>query len=244
MTDTKSTDQQLLSLYNEIDAFMRQQYKQDKYADHSFLIQQLSSSNRVIARHQQDMRAIAQLRNSLVHNPFPSAQPIANPHPDVVKQYQQIRNALLQPHTALGIAIPASKIYTVSPDANLNEVLKTMDKNTYTHVPVIEDQKMVGLLSENTLLSYLAEEGETIITNTMKVGDLKEYLPLEAHRSECFKFLPRNAPLSQVFAVFNTAILKRERIGMVFITEHGKQNEKPLGIITAWDLASPELGLY
>lgn len=243
MANNDRTDEQLLRLYNEVDAFLRQNYKQDKYADHSFLIQELASSNRVVARYQQDMRAIAQLRNSLVHNPFPSAQPMAQPHPVIVRRYEEIRNALLSPHTALSIAVPAQKIYTVSPESNLNEVLRAMDANIYTHVPVIKDHKMVGILSENTLLSYLAETGETIITNDMTVADLSPYLPLKTHRSELFVFLPRKAPLSKVFEVFNDAIRKHKRVGMVFITEHGDENEKPLGIITAWDLASPELAL-
>jgi CBS domain-containing protein len=243
MANQETTDIQLLRLYNEIDAFMRQQYKKDRYADHSFLIQELASSNRVIARYQQDMRAVAQLRNSLVHNPFSNAQPIAQPHPKVVEHYQEIRNALLTPHSALSIAIPTHKIYTVSMDTNLNEVLRIMDKNIYTHVPVIENDKMIGLLSENTLLSYLAEVGETVITNDMTVADLAAYLPLKSHRSESFVFLPRKASLSQVFKVFNDAIRVHNRIGMVFITEHGEEHEKPLGIITAWDLASPEFVL-
>lgn len=240
----EKTDAQLIQLYNEVDAFLRQQYKHDRYADHSFLIQELAGSNRVVARHQQEMRAVAQLRNSLVHNPFgASAQPIAQPHPVVVKRYTDIHDALLNPHSALSIAILAQQIYTTRLDSKLSDVLVAMDKNIYTHVPVIKDDKMIGIFSENTLLSYLAESGEVIITDDMTIADFAEYIPLKSHRSESFAFLPRTASLNQVFEVFNKAIHKHIRIGLLIITEHGDENERPLGIITAWDLASPEFEL-
>ncbi len=244
MAEDKGSSERLLELYNEVDAFMRHQYGQDKYADHTFLITELSVKNRVIAQYQQELRAIAQLRNSLVHNPFAHFKgAIAQPDPEIVRRYEVIRNALLHPRDALSIAIPASKIYTAKLETNAIELLRTMNDNIYTHVPIMDGNTLVGIFSENTVLSFLADAGEAIITNDMTVADFADYIPLKAHASEAFVFLPRSARLSQVFEVFNIAIHKHERIGMMFVTEHGKESEKPLGIITAWDLASPDFEL-
>jgi CBS domain-containing protein len=241
MKKPRRADEELLQLYNEVDHYLRQNYKQDRYADHSFLIQEMASKNRVVVRHQQVMRAVAQIRNSLVHNPIPSiAQPISSPNPELVKTYRAVRDALLNPKTALSIAVPGSKIYSATLDDKLLDVMKVMDKNIFTHVPIIKNDKMIGIFSENALLSYLVDSGETIITKDMKISDLREFLPLSAHRGEIFAFLPRRAPLSEVYEAFNKAIKVHDRIGMLFITEHGRVEEKPLGIITAWDLATPE----
>lgn len=245
MANSTKTAEELIAIYNEIDSFLRQQYKSDKYADHSFLVQEVSRTNAVVARYQQELRAMAQLRNSIVHNPLSVvAQPIASPHPEIIKKYRAIKDAMLNPRTALSIAIPAHNIYTASLNSNLGEVLKEMNKNIYTHVPIIKENQMVGIFSENSLLSYLAESGEVIITNDMTIGDLADYLPLASHQGECFEFLPRRASLGQVFEVFNKAIHKHQRVGMIFITEHGQPGERPLGIITAWDLASPDFELH
>ncbi|HVV66751.1 MAG TPA: CBS domain-containing protein [Candidatus Saccharimonadales bacterium] len=236
--------EELLSLYNEVDHFLRKEYKQDKFADHSFLIQEVSAKNPVVARNQQLMRAVAQIRNSLVHNPIPSvAQPIVEPHLGLVKAYRNIHNALMKPLTALSIAVPAGQLYTTTPDANLAEVMKVMNDNIFTHVPVIENDKMVGVFSENAILSYLAENGESIITKDMKIRDMEKFLPLSAHNGESFEFVARGATLSEVYEIFNDAIQVRRRIGMIFITHNGKADEKLLGIITAWDLASPDFRL-
>ena len=234
----------LLDLYNEIDHFLRKECKRDKYADHTILIQELAASNPVVARNQQLMRTVAQIRNSLVHNPIPSvAQPLLEPHAKLVEAYKDVRDALTNPLKALSIAVPGQQLYTTSLDSNLGEVMKEMDRNIYTHVPVIEDEKMIGIFSENTLLSYLAESGEAIVTKDMKVGELKDFLPLDSHTGESFVFIPRNAPLGDIYKIFNDAIQTKQRIGMVFITHSGKSDEKLLGIITAWDLASPEFQL-
>lgn len=102
---------------------------------------------------------------------------------------------------------------------------------------------MIGIFSENTLLGYLADNVEAIILDDMKIADFKKYLPLGSHRSEAFEFLPRSAELSSVYGVFNQAIKAHRRIGMLFVTQNGKPSEQLLGIITAWDLASPEFEL-
>jgi CBS domain-containing protein len=248
MTIQAGGAEQLIRIYNEIDIFLRQLgYQSDQVAEvaqsipHQALIDKLSSKNRVVFQFQHEMRVVAQLRNSLVHNPFPHLNgSLFEPNPELIKRYAMIRDALIKPRTALSIAIPANKIFTATPKTNLVEVLRAMSKNTYTHVPIVKEDKMIGILSENTLLSYIADNGDGIITDDMVIDDLIKYLPLHSHASESFLFLPRNAQLSQVYDVFRKAINKRERIGMLFITENGKENEKPLGIITAWDLASPD----
>lgn len=240
MDKEQNSAEELLKIYNLIDAFLRQSHGADKNADHSYLIQHVAKTNHLVARHEPQMRAIAHLRNVIVHNPASDTiSPIAYPHPKLIEDYRAIHKSLLHPQTALSIAVPGHVIYTANLKTPLSKVLKAMDKHTYTHVPIIEDHKMVGIFSENTLLSYLADSGETIILNDMTMADFKNYLPLGAHKGESFAFLPRRAELKDAYDIFAEAIKVRERIGMIFITQNGNTTEKPLGIITAWDLSAP-----
>jgi CBS domain-containing protein len=119
--------------------------------------------------------------------------------------------------------------------------MKNMKKHTFTHVPVMQDGAMAGVFSENSILAYLADTGDVILPKDTKVEEFKRYIGLEAHPSESFAFLPRAANLGDVYQVFNDAIKVRKRIGVLFITEHGNPQQKVLGIITAWDLATPDL---
>lgn len=243
MNDKRPADE-LLKLYNQIDAFLRNQRRSDRHAEHGYLIQQIAKTNRTVARFQSELRAIAKLRNNIVHNPLMDiAAPIAYPHPLLVERYRHIRDALLDPPRALSIAVPGHKIYTATLTTPLSEVLQKMNDNIFTHVPIMEDSQMMGIFSENTLISYLADKPNRINVKEMTIGDFKSYLPLKGHKGEHFAFLPRKAALADVYDIFNQAIKAHKRIGMIFITKHGGPNERPLGIITAWDLASPEFEL-
>lgn len=245
MSSAQNLAEELLKIYNDIDAFLRRQPDSgDRHADHSSLIRQVARHNRVVARYESEMRAAAQLRNIIVHNPLSeTASPLAMPHIELVNRYGEIRMALLHPASALSIAVPASQIYTATLETPLRQVLKDMNDNIFTHVPIIKNNQMIGIFSENALLSYLADNSDVIILGDMTMEAFKQYLPLKAHKGEHFEFLPRRASLADVYTVFNRAIKVRRRIGMLFITEHGKHYEKPLGIVTAWDLASPEFEL-
>lgn len=239
------TDQELfdkfVGIYNQLDAYMRRQQKVDKHADHGYLIQQMSTVNKLFGRYEQELKTLAHLRNVLVHSPFMHvAHPMAKPSPAIIERYQQILNELLNPPRALTIAVPASKLYTTSLAGNALGVIKEMCEKTYTHVPVLEDDKMIGVFSENSLLAYLAHNEDSIITRDYSISEFKDFIGLDKHPSESYEFVSRNTYLTDIYALFNAALKIRRRIGVVFVTEHGKPDEKLLGIITAWDLASPE----
>ncbi len=240
----RDPDEELVGIYNEIDAHLRRSLKQPATTPHKFLITQASRTNAVVARSSEELKIFADLRNMIIHNPYRARiQPFLSPSYRAIERYQAIKQAILNPPSAMTIAVPASKIYTAKLETSLNRVLRDMNQHIFTHVPIIKDNQMIGIFSENVLLSYLADNPDTIILKDMTITDFAAYTPLKAHRGEHFEFLARHASLAEVYEIFNQAIKVKKRVGMVFVTEHGKNTEKPLGIITAWDLASPDFEL-
>lgn len=238
----KKLHDKFIDIYDAIDHYLRKTTQADSDASHSYLLQELASQNQVAARHIEELKAMARLRNSLVHNPFKQyAHPLAQPNRKIVKRYEEIKNALINPPTARAIAVPKSQLYTTTLDANAIKVLQDMRQHVFTHVPVMDGDTMTGVFSENSLLAYLADKGEAVFTSDTTIKAFKPYIGLDKHPSESFEFLPINAPLSDVYRVFNEAIKVRKRVGVLFLTHSGKSTEKVLGIITAWDLASPDL---
>lgn len=57
-----------------------------------------------------------------------------------------------------------TKIIKTTPDMNLDEALETMKKNQIRRLPVIENNKIVGILSMGDIAGFLNDEeiGETI----------------------------------------------------------------------------------
>ncbi|KKQ29895.1 MAG: CBS domain-containing protein [Candidatus Levybacteria bacterium GW2011_GWA2_37_36] len=233
-----NTAAKFLVIYNEIDHYMRRVLNSDNYTDHGMLIRQMSEKNRLFQNYYTDLKLFAELRNLLVHNPYPdSANPLIVPHNYIVKKYEEIRNALLHPKKAMDVAVRREFIYTTSLNANAIEVMKTMNEKTYTHVPVVEREKMIGVFSENTILTYLVNNKDTIILKDTKIAEFKDFIGLDKHPSEYFKFTSRDTPLVDITVLFQEGLKARKRIAVVYVTQNGKQEEKLLGMITAWDIA-------
>lgn len=231
--------EEFLHIYNEIDAFMRKSLQLGDEAEHTFMIQEMAKKGfRAFSDFGYELRLFARLRNAIVHNPYlRTANPIAEPHPDTVKKYKYILDLSINPPKALSIAIPGQKIFKATLKSNVQEILKTMLQHTYTHVPIIENDKMVGVFSENTVFCYIAKNKGCIITSDFTVQEFADFIPLDQHQSEYFEFIPRDSLLQDVENIFKTGLQKIKRISVVYITEHGKPEEKLLGMLTAWDLA-------
>ncbi len=131
-------------------------------------------------------------------------------------------------------------VYKVNVDEIAENVILTMQEKTYTHVPVYKNGKFWGVFSESTLLEWLVEniveniKEENAQFYKLQIKDIKrEYLHSSFNKTE---FIEANESIFEVQKKFDEAIKKRERLGALLITETGKRDELPIGIITAWDL--------
>ncbi len=228
-----------VALYNQLDAYMRSQLQVERYVDHSTLLREMSQKNRVFSDYLQDLRMFADVRNMLVHNPYKKdADPLIFPHAYIVKRYEEIINLVLHPPKALSVAIPRTIIFTATLESLIQELMNTMAEKNYTHIPIIKDDRMIGIFSENTLLSYLVTNQEGIILKDATVADFIEFIKIEKHINEYFEFVSRSTLLSEVEEIFHKGLVDKKRIAVVYITETGKNTEKILGMITPWDIVA------
>lgn len=102
---------------------------------------------------------------------------------------------------------------------------------------IMRDGIVIGVFSENTLLSYLIDDEIVNIDNEVKFSDIDKYLPLDQHRAESFRFVGQETLVSEIEDIFADAVKKSDRIGLIFVTNSGKKTERLLGIISAWDMA-------
>ncbi len=218
---------------------MQKTLKLGPEADHSFLINEMGNRGyRMFSAYAYELRLFARLRNAIIHNPYKkTAHPIATPHKDIVEKYEYIKNSAINPPKALSVAVPGANISTATLKTNVQELMKNMIKMSYTHIPIIDKNEMIGVFSENTLFCYVVETKDCIITSDATIELLKEFIAPEKHMNEFFVFVDRNTLLHEVEEIFDQGLKDKKRIAVVYVTEHGKSGEKLLGMITAWDLA-------
>ncbi|NLY31670.1 MAG: CBS domain-containing protein, partial [Firmicutes bacterium] len=178
----------------------------------------MAETNKLFKRYCNFLCDMAELRNAIVHNPHSrKIEPIAEPHPEILKLYEDIKEAVLHPPLALEVlAVQREDIFTTTTDANALYVMQTMGKNSYTHVPVLEGDAMVGVFSENTVFSYLVKNQILALDQDILIGEFAEFIPLDKHESEYFEFVPREATVVDVEELFVEDIRNQKRLSAVF----------------------------
>lgn len=241
MTSKLTNAERFVNTYNRLDSYMRKEVKTDNYIGHSSLIDlMVNQGYSSVARHTDILKQFAKLRNAIVHNPKDhESYSIAEPHDSIVQEYENIYNQIKNPPLAIEhLAIPSGKIYTTSLDSNVLEVIDKMKKNHYTHVPILENDILVGVFSENTIFSYVAENHMILVENDTKIWEYSKFTPIHKHTNELFMFAHRGTTVFEIEDIFREQYKDNKRVESVFITENGKENEKILGLITPWDVAT------
>jgi predicted transcriptional regulator len=181
-----------------------------------------------------------EVRNFLQHNPKIDSGFAVEPSLKMVELLTRLIEKLKNPLKSGEIAIPMQDVYWKKMDDLVLPTMHDMKKNTYTHVPILEDGRVIGVFSDNTLFAYILEDGIIGIDATTKFHDIKKHLEIKDRPSEIFKFAKFNTMVSEIEDIFEIAFRKNERIGMIFLTEKGSENEKLRGIITPWDLIAKD----
>lgn len=230
--------EEFLSLYNKLDSLSRAHFHLDERSESPImtLVNSLRHSDYYKFNDLgDDLDAIRSLRNSLVHNPSINGESLIVISPVAIAKLKEIITAVEHPPLARERSIPFNKLYCVHLNDPLLSCIQHMSTHGYSHAPLLDNAgKLIGVLSEDAVFSYLADKGETNLKDGDLVSSLYDYLPLAKHRNERYAFLSKNASLEEAVKEFEES--KKEhgkRLGLVFLTEHGKENEKILYVLSS-----------
>lgn len=179
------------------------------------------------------------IRNISFHNRFRykgKTFDICEPTAETLEKLKEIIWDIRDPKLEK-ISISFENIFWRKLDDFIFPSMKIMSEKVYTHIPILNEKKaVIGIFSENTIFSYLLDQEIIEIPKTMTFRDLEKYLDVENHLSEIFKFIKVDTKISRIRKIFEEELEENKKIGMVFITKNGKQEEPLLKIITPWDL--------
>jgi predicted transcriptional regulator len=188
-------------------------------------------SHAIIRTYHHDLTQYAKLRNALVHEKIQERFYIAEPHEKIVTHIEYIANHFEQPMAALSIATKPVMHY--KEDTPLKDVLRVVDSLSYAQYPIYDRHGMYGwLLTTKGILRWLSRQSLTGISlEKILVKDVRAF----EHPHEV-KFVDRHMDIYEVEELFEDHHLAKKKLEAVIVTHNGKKEEKPLGIITAWDL--------
>ena len=181
------------------------------------------------------LMALRMARSALAHNPILNGSPLVTVNEEVIPFLDDVIGRIKRLPTAASILIPCVDVFSSSLEEEIRWVVDVMLEKTYSHVPILDaGGKVLGVFSESTML----EMRKTGIGNNeaATMRDISDFLPLNRHTAEVFRFVPKNDPIAHLRCLCADAMGKGERIGIFLVTETGTPDEPLLGVLTVWDI--------
>lgn len=224
---------EFLGYYKELEQLLKTKVYQDVRAES--VVAKFSKS-RLGAPYQDVLNAARETRNLLQHQPKYEGEYLVQPSEMLILGLKAVIDAIENPRKALDFS--QKRIYTATPNSKITEVTAVMNKHGYSHVPVYENRRLIGVFSVNVLFTYLVSKGFPEINESSRIGDLRGMIGLDQHRNEYYEFEDKDTLLIEADALFEAPQRTHKRLAVIFITENGNPAEYLLGMLTPWDILS------
>jgi len=221
-----------LAAYNTVDRLLRER---TGVADHGVpfrtVLRRFLRDQRW--RGAERMEEYAELRNLLVHETLEPDGWLAVPSEQVVRRIEAIRDRLAGGQRADDAF--KRRVATVSPTMPLRDALAQAHATGFSQFPVVEDDTVIGLLTDRGLARWLAERcaaaGPLVLSEAVAGAAVADVLDADTDR-RTWDLAARDEPADRVLARF----VEQPELEAVLVTQHGKRDQKLLGIATHLDV--------
>ena len=165
-----------LQKYRIIEGLLEKRYESEKKDYSSVVIEYLHDADSCGIRTELDL--LREIRNLLSHNADTQGQPVVEPSDEMISLLDDVIEFIKVPRDAVNFGTPAKYIMSASPNDNLFEVMRSMMKNGYSHVPIVHRGCMTGVLCTRSVFGYLAEMGLDSLDNETRIVELGDQYAL------------------------------------------------------------------
>lgn len=232
-----SKEKEFLSLFNELEKFLRVTYHSGNYSYTGFITRlyqiKKSKQNMIINNnHNFDViKQAAQMRNIISHN-----NDVLIPSDKFLEEFKSIVLKITKPLTARDIMTDYRDLKTMSLDSSIGDTIDLLKTSGYSTIPIIDKEELVGIFTEKSLFDYLSLNRNKLVEKGMKIKDIIEAIDLNNHPRKYYDFVSVHMSIYEAYSLFNRDLLHRREMLLLLVTENGKQGEHLLGIIALRDL--------
>ena len=226
--------EQFLRRYRMLEGLLEKRYADDRASSASVVIEYLRDPDSAPYRTELDL--CREIRNLLTHNADGGGEAVVEPSEAMLQVLEGIIRHVQQPRMAIDFGTPQDKILFAHPNDSAINVMRHMLRMGFSHVPVRDRNGLVGVFSPGSLFNYVGETGFDALSNSIRIGDLKQSLDFGEERSEKYRFMPKDATLPAVREAFDKHPTRNSRLSVVFITEDGTRDTPILAMLTPWDV--------
>lgn len=183
---------EFLNLYRTLEEVLSEKYS-DRTRNYGSVVVQFM--NDAEGRQFKDkLNLCREIRNLLSHHPEVNGESIIEPSQAMLDILNEVINYVKRPPLTISYATPFENLLKASLNNNALTVMKKMERRGFSHVPVLEDRRFIGVFSVGTLFMYISDSNSVENIEKMEIGDFRKYLPFEAHTTDVSDLFPNLQP--------------------------------------------------
>lgn len=228
-----NTNQEFMQSFNNIEKNLRLSINAYQNAPFYELLEKNSRKNKLVKQFSAELRTMGDLRNFIVHGDI--GNPLAIASDNTVQRIKQIEKELINPMKIRELF--SKNVIGVKEDNSLVSVLDIIKEKKYSQFPVLSEDGFKGLITENGITNWLANNIEEAITS-IRDTTIKDVLE-EEEEQESYSILYSQDTLYDVIEEFEKAAKTGDKTFVVIVINSPKKKfflEDIYTIITPWDL--------
>jgi predicted transcriptional regulator len=220
-----------LEAFNAIEKYMRRMTGSDNQTSFYRLIDRAADSDSAVRSLRIDLQEYADLRNAIVHERT-DGHVIAEPNERALKKIEQMKVLITQPPTIR--AFMTQNVTTFQIIEPIGTAVKEMFDHEFSQAPVYNGQQFTGLLTANTITRWLGKNvaEEIFSLEETSIGKVLEYTEDSNHVA----FMEPDTSIYELLEHIQNQEARGTHLEAILVTDSGRKNISPLGIITIWDL--------
>ena len=221
-----------LDKYRELEVAVRYAYKLGKYESAvSFLKKQ-----KAFEKYSADIDYISDIRNLLSHNRKIIGEYAVQPSEQVLHFMDALINAVNGRKRCRDVAIKVDKILKKNLSGKVSDTMKIMNARNFSHVPIVDNRRVIGVFSRNSIFSFVADNGFDALSKNpaLTFNDIKDYLKLDGREREEYLFIKNTLFLDELEELLDEMSKKGRKVGLIFLTKNGSREDSITGMLTPW----------
>lgn len=225
-----------LQKYRVLEGLLEKRYEGRRLTSSSVVIEYIRDGDSAPVR--VDLDLLREIRNILSHNAGSDGQSVVEPSQEMLDRLDGVIEYVRRPRLAADFGTPANRILCARLNDRVSQVMRAMQNNGYSHVPIIEDGCIVGVFSIKSLFDYLSERGLNSLNEDSRLRALGDRVSLEHRAGERYMFVPADTTVTSVRTAFNAHTSRNGRLSAVFVTRTGSPQDELICMLTPWDVLS------
>ena len=229
MSEKNKNAMRFIAAYNRLDQGLRDIYSIKRSLTFSDMIRKVATVNTVVKKFEEDLIDYGRLRNAIVHKS--SDEIIAEPNVDVVEKLEKIARLINTPPRVIECLRPR-KVYCVSGDATLADVVSQMSTAGYSVVPVYIQDTLVGVINRKMIVDsiggFIAQGKDIDESISQPVSKCLNIFTETSH----YEVAPASLTVENLLYMFQ----QNRKLSSVILTENGNYSEPAKVVIVSADI--------